>query len=222
MADADNKEDTSDKAGKGPDLSGLKTDIDAKLAEVNDQIASMNQQFVTGMKAITDAVKPKKDEVDDDDAAYEPAKFRQKVLSEASSIFDKKLKEEQSKNATVYNLAQEYPEIQTNADVRKAVLEAQKTLPEEIRDTALGYETAVLRAVSKQGLVPKSKRDANLDPDIAAGGGRGTGTGQRDKKVKVSENTLAIAQLLGRDITDKNVLKGLEEAAQRTTYTRYK
>jgi hypothetical protein len=80
---------------------------------------------------------------------------------------------------------------------------------------------AVLKAVTKAGLVPKSKRQV-LDEDVSAGGSRGTGETNRKSKSKVTDQMLRAAEALGRPVDDPDFVKRLEEAANRTAWNRYR
>lgn len=218
MVDADDKTNTSSSTeGSNADKSKGNEAINASLSEVQEQLRAMNTAMEAQQKAFIDAInKPTKKQEEEDDNTYDP----KKLLEKAEQSFDKKLRSERAKDMMIYNLAQEYPEIQTNKEVRQAVLEAQKSIPEALRDTADGYEMAVLKAVSKSGLVPKSKRQA-IDDDMSMSS-RGNNRPPPKAKVKVSDKTLMVAQLLGRDIEDPKVLAGLEAAANRETYTKYR
>lgn len=215
MADADTKDNTSLAPEKV--LEGIRTEIDAKLAAVNDQLAALNQSF----KAAAEASTTKKVEVSDDDI-YQPVELKKKILQEATQMTNEILKADREKALMIHSLSREYPEISSDPAMQKAVLAAQAEIPTSIRDTAAGYEMAVLKAVSKAGLVPKSKRQSESNDEFALNGSRGGNRERTGGKKKVSEATLAFAQLLGRDVSDPKVVKGLEEAANRDTYNRYR
>lgn len=213
MVDADNKEDLpNDGQSKGNENA-----LNAQLTQVQEELKKMNERMEATQNALAEANRPRAPKEDEDENIYDP-----KVLSrKMEAAFDTKLRAERQKDLTIFNLSEEYPEIRTDAKVRQAVLDAQKELPESQRDTASGYEFAVLKAVSKAGLIAKSKRqtvdeDASISP--RSGGSRPT----PGKKVKVSDKTLQVAQMLGRDISDPKVLAGLEEAANRDTYNKYR
>lgn len=221
MADEDTKN-TPDQKKTGEGLAELRSELDTKLLAVQEQLKAMNQSYAQGLDNIAQRLTPqKREETIDDSDVFAPAKLRDKILAEASRTTQEILNEERRKNATIYNLSQEYPEIQTDQKLQGSILEMQKTLPKILQDTADGYEMAVLKAISKQGILPKSKRQAaDAGDDFSM---RSRSSADRAKpRAKVSESTLAISQLLGRDIKDPTVLKGLEEAANRDSWTRYK
>lgn len=219
---ADSKNETPE--SKVDPIASIKTEIDSKLAEVKAQIEAMNSSFAEGMSALTSTLKPQKNvEVTDDDV-FSPRELKDKILSQAAEMSQQMLNEERKKNSTIYQMAQEYPEIQTDRELQNEILKAQKSLPKSLQDTAEGYEMAVLKAVARQGVLPKSKRPvAGVDDDISVGSSRSPGEGRKTSgKVKVDEKTIAFAELLrGRELTDEEV-KGLESATKRDSYSRYR
>ncbi len=223
MADVDNNS-TSSTDSSTEAVKGLRTELDAKLGEVNDQLKAMNAQFRESLQSIassmTPATPPQQTRISDEDM-WDAGKLEDKIVAKATEISRAEQAREREMNTTIYNLAQEYPEIQSDPTMQKAVREAQATLPQAMQNSAIGLETAVLKAVSKAGLLPKSKRSA-IDEDASFGPSRSTSEKRTEKKSKVNQSMLDFAQLLGRDITDKNVLKGLEEAAARDTYSKYR
>lgn len=221
MVDADNNEQTPEmkKGGDGLDqLASFKSELDQKLSEVQQQLLAINSQF-SAAQAARNA--PANEEVTDEDI-FEPKKLEAKMTAKATAIAERMIKEEQRKSAVIYELAKDYPEIQSDVQLQAAVREAQKTLPEGMRDTAEGYEMAVLKAVAKQGILPKSKRQQISSGDDFSMESRGVGNRARQqKKAKASSTTRAFAEFLrGRTLTEEES-KRLDEAAARTRYNRY-
>jgi hypothetical protein len=221
MADVDQQDKTSP---TNQTVGVTSAELDAKLSAVTEMLKAVNAQNQEAYQNLASAIKPaqKAQPVFTDDAMYDPGKLQEAVTVQASKIARDMLKSERELNTTVYNMAQEYPEIQTDPQIQKAVREAQATLPENMRDTALGLETAILKAASKAGLMPKSKRSAPVDDDIYVAP-RGSGEQRKSSRSqKVDQRTLEFAELLGRDIEDPQVLKGLEEATKRDSYSKYR
>lgn len=218
MADADNT-DTSqkhDSNGAGG-ATGNQDALAKQLAEIQENLGRMNTQMEAQAAAIIAANQRANPPAKQESAnLYDPNEMVQHV----EKIFDTRLRSEKAKDMTIYQLAEEYPEIRTDPKIRQAVLDAQKQVPESYRDTADGYELAVLKAVAKAGLVPKSQRKA-VDDDVSYDVRRGA-PAKNQKRVKVAENTIIAAQLMGRDTDDPEVMKRLEEAANRDTYTKYR
>lgn len=213
MADADTKENLSNDNTQQPQSKGNDA-LASSLAEVQEQLRNMNAQMEATQKALIDSKKPITPQKEIN--LYDP----EQLLQAANEAMDRKYRAERAKDVTIYELSKEYPEIQTDSKIRQAVLEAQKGIPESFRDTAEGYEMAVLKAVSKAGLIAKSKRQT-VDEDVSIeprSGGRERSRG----KTKVSEKTLAVAAMFGRDINDPKVLASLEEAANRDDMTKWR
>lgn len=215
MANADdNTASQSTDQTKGKD-DGSNAQAEA-LKALQTQLAEMNQRLETQATILQEAAKranpPPKQE---DQNLYEP----QNMVNHMEKIFDTRLRAEKQKDMTIYNLAQEYPEIQTDAKVRQAVLDAQKTVPESIRDTSEGYQLAVLQATSRAGLIPKSQRKT-VEDDVSYDGTRRTAAPK--KRTKVSDATIMAAQMMGRNTDDPEVMKRLEDAVNRDSYTKYR
>lgn len=185
-----------------------------RLAEVQAQLEAMNQAMQAQSAAI--AATQRKPVQEEEENLYDP----KNLLRKAEATFDTRLREERAKDAKIYELSQEYPEIRGDSKIRADILAAQRELPEHLRDTALGYETAVLKAVAKHGIVAKSKRPT-VDPDSSLSPRSGS-TGQPKKRVKVSQNMLAIAELMGRPVDDPEYVKRLEDAANRERFDKYR
>lgn len=227
MENADNNEQTS---ASQTDTQAGGSNTEKVLSDIAEQIRAMNAQNQEAMKAVASSIasskSSKKETVVEDDDYFDAKKLQKKVGAIANDIATNALKKERELNNTIYALTQDYPEIGSDPEIRKAVLQAHQSLPESIRDTADGYETAVLKAVSKAGLLPKNKRQARSDADdFAVGGQRGLGERRQETKgsKKVSNKTLAFAELLrGRSLT-KEEEKGIEEvASNRDTFRRYR
>ncbi len=185
--------------------------------EMQEQLQAMNSKMEETLAAIAASNQrntPKVQEVEEN--LYDP----QVVLQRAERIFDTKYRTEKQKDMTIFNLAQDYPEIQTDPKIRQAVLDAQKTVPEHMRDTAEGYQLAVLQATSRAGLIPKSQRKT-VDDDVSYDGTRRQAQAPK-KRVKVSDAMIEVAQRMGRNTDDPEVMKRLEDAANRDTFTKYR
>lgn len=215
MADADQQDKTSDQKTGSAELDALRSDVDNKLAQITEQLKAQNQLFAQGFAAL----QPKAPEqtIDETDV-FDPRALRDKIMAEAERQTATILQEEQRKNITLANLAKDYPELNTDAKFQDTVAEALKTIPQSIRNTADGYELAVMKAVAKQGILPKSKRAETSTDDFSVSGSSGGGRaerGARGGKIKLDDRTLEVAKLLGRDTEDPEVIKRLEAAAKR-------
>lgn len=216
MVDADDKNNPPTD-GQGDQSKG-KDKLAETLASVQEQLRAMNESNQATAQAILqmrqEQARPAVKETDDD--LYDP----KTLLNKAGDIMQRQLREERAKNAMIYNLGQEYPEIHSDSVIRQAVIEAQKGLRPDLQDTADGYEVAVLKAVAKHGIMPKSKRQV-LEEDASSAPRSGSSPGSR-KKVKVSEDTKTIAALMGLNTEDSETMKNLEKNSNRDTYSKYR
>lgn len=205
MTNADTKENLPDDSqeSKGKDTYA------ETLANVTAQLAQLAAEQKATQQAIIAATRKQEPEEEvSQDNEYNPAV----ILKRADQAMDRRLKAERAKDTMIYNMAEEYPEIRTNQKIKDAVVEAHKLVPESIRDSADGYKMAVLEAVQKNGLVPKSRRQT-VDEDVSMsprGGGE-----RRQKSEKISNATLATAELMGLDVNDKAVVERLEKYSNR-------
>ncbi len=214
MANADDKDASQTSNSKEQDNG---SNAQAKMLEaLQTQLTEMNQKLEQQANTLAEAARrsapaPKPEEQN----LYEP----QNMVQHMEKIFDTRLRSEKQKDMTIYNLAQEYPEIQTDPKVRQAVLDAQKTVPESLRDTSEGYQLAVLQATSRAGLIPKSQRKT-VDDDVSYDGSRRAKPAA--KRAKISQETLMAAQAMGKNTDDPEYIKRLEEAVNRDTFTKYR
>jgi hypothetical protein len=112
-------------------------------------------------------------------------------------------------------LAQEYPEINSGkAEIREAILAAQKKLPLEVQGSAVGYEMSIKAAMADLGIIPSSRRPKS-DDDYSIPSGRSGGEARAAKKGKVAQETLDTAELMGLDINDPKVVERLGKHAGR-------
>ncbi len=214
--------DTNDQTPPGTNSQDGKGDaVSQTLAQFSETLKEMNAQMQATAQAVTEVARraPMRQEPQEEENLFDP----NQLLAKADKVFTQKLQSERAKDMMIYNLSQEYPEIQTDPKIRQAVLEAQRGISEGIRDTAEGYEMAVLKAVQKNGVIPKSRRQAvDEDASIAPRGGGSSAPRGKGGKVKLAPETLELARLMGRDTEDPEVIKRLEAAASRDTYNRYR
>jgi hypothetical protein len=210
---ADTKNESS-QTNQEASASGSKGTID--LSEVNAQLAALAENQKATMDALgTLARSQRQPDPVRERNLFEPSD----MLAEVEERVERKLQMETAKSAKIVEMSREYPEINSNAKLMQEITNELKNVPESIRSTPAGYEMAILKAVSREGLTPKSKRSTVTVDDDASMGNRG-GSQRRERAVKVSDETLAAAELMGLDINDKGVLERLQQNSNRN-YNRY-
>ncbi len=215
-------------------VKNVKSEFDRKIQAIQEQIAEQNRFNVEQFNQILSAVKttkPSEPDTSDKDienlAFNEPAKYaklvedRARVAAESAAT---RMSDAQSaRQNMIIQLAQEYPELNDpSTEFYQKVSAQSKSLGSNYTPSEA---KALIREVAADvGLLPKAKRQTSNAGDFSFGGSRGgAGSGaDRSKKAEVSADTLLVAQLLGRDIKDPKVLKGLEEATKRDTYNKYR
>lgn len=222
MADEDIKQ--SSQADLQKSVEGLKSELDSKLAAVTELLKAQNAQNAQAYAELRAAVpaKPPQPRFEDSDM-YDASKMEEKVARTAGEIADAAISRNNRVNAKIYELQQDYPEIQNDPDVQKAVVAAHDLIPKSLQGTPEGYEMAVLKTVSKQGLVPKSKRQS-VEIDEPIGGGSssaGSSRGTRSTSGKVAQETLDFAKLLNRPVDDPEYQKRLGESNKRINYGKW-
>jgi hypothetical protein len=221
-----------DKNAPDLDLKGFKSEIDTKFSSVADQLKALQSGWQESMQTVTDAIistrTPKPDPVQDvyvdPDEAARLEKVRKSAVEEATRSTQAMFAKERERDRVLASYAAQYPEMQTPSSAfNKAILDAHKTIPKSIQETAEGYEMAILRAASQLGVVPKDKRQTTSD-DFTFGGGPSGETRSKAKSKDLDEGTITLAQLInqaaGRQVDDK-VLEGIKQASKREKWNKY-
>lgn len=212
---ADNKDESS-QTNQDASASGSKGN--KEIAEIKAQLQELAENTRATMEAVSTVAQRTKppEPVVEDENLYEPDALLRKAASMAEGIVDAR----EQRNQRMTEMSREYPELNTDAKLIQAAAAELGKLPANFRVTADGYETAILKAVAKAGLIPKSKRaNVTVDEDVSMSN-RGGSSGNRERKQKVSDATLAAAELMGLDINNPETIKNLEKNSNRN-YNKY-
>lgn len=200
---------------KGPD-------IDSKFQTIAEQLKNMNEQFLQSQQQLINAVKPQQQVQEAELDPYNPdslkayvSRIEQEAIKRAEASVQSALQKDTQLKSTIARLASDFPEINSDAATQQMVLEAHKSLPKNLQDTAEGYELAVARVAAKQGLVAKPKRQQASSDDYSASGYQPGRKSSSAKKVEVSETAKIWSQLLGRDTESAEYKKNMAEISQR-------
>lgn len=210
-------------------IQNLKAEMERKLGNITESMAQSNALIQQQLQALIQASQPQQSSQAqaDPESFYDtnPAEYKRRikeeVLNEAKKVQEQTLKRQTALNNTIYQLSQEFPEIQTaGSDLQKAVLEAHNALPESMRETPEGYELAVQRAAAKAKIKPKSQRgEAASSDDFTMGSKPAKKSGKQESAV--TDDMLQMAKLLGRNVDDPDFRKRLEKAASRKNWKQY-
>lgn len=215
----------------------IKTEFSRKIENINSVLAEQNRQMQAVIDALATSSKKAStsqtdDDIDEDLVLNDPKKFakqvREKAVNEATAAISKQTQQQQQVQAqesqALAALRSDYPELNDASSelARKAV----EIYNQNGSQGAIAVRAAVREAASELGLqASKFRKSGGSDSFSVSGEGGSTGNtraGDRSaKKSKVSENTLAFAQLLGRDINDKKVMERIEKYSQRKNWKRY-
>lgn len=239
MADEANANPAGDIDGSDADpIKNIKAEMERKFSNITKQLQTQNEQL---MQAITQVATPKKApqkeaEVSEDlvDLMYsDPGAYARRIAEMATSAATKQVSAQVNRsnevNTTLQRMVSEYPELNDQgSEMYQKAIEIYNTLSEDEKQSASGVKLAIREAAADLGVVPVSKRRRSEDDDFNFGGNvsdnKGSANNKRKQRdeVKVSEDTLAFAQLLGRNIDDPKVKAGLEKASKRKDYGRYR
>lgn len=207
------------------ELSALKEQLAQMTASMQNSQEAFMQAITSMQQSSSKTVEPSYDEymtAEEKKIAELEAKIND-LSQNTTKQTAEMIRKERELDSTVVRLAQQFPEIQSDAAIQKAVVQAHNNLPKSMQDTAEGYELAVSRVVAQKGLMPRSKRTESSSDDYSAPAGKGARSASTKKgSTKVHEKTLMLAQLLGRDIEDPKVIAGLEAASERDSWNKYR
>ena len=222
----------------------LKEEFNRKLQnvqEANDRLVSQNaetQQLLNNILERLNSSSPAQQQSGQEDLEElrysDPDKYIQikerqmdQRIEERLSARDRAAAERQSAIAA---LVQEYPELnQPGSALYKKVMEVQKTIEKQVRETPTGYRLAVREAAAEVGVKPMSKRgdggggsrpqsDEQLDEFLGSGNNPPK---KAAPKTEVSAKTAAIAKLFGMDTSDKKRMERIAKYAKRKNWVRY-
>lgn len=242
MSDSDDTLGTAQDAGEDstPDpIKNLKAEMNRKLQNADRQIGTvlqqnqnLSQQLNTvlaqlnrGANAPSASQSKKLEELIQDDPAAAAAEIEAMTERKAARYVDSAVQAERSRNQVLSNLSSQYPEL--NDASSELHLEASAifdTFDERFRADPISYETAVLRAAAKHGVMPVQKRkkptDADADTFTMPRGGSGQTT-RTQAPQKVDPKTDAFADIMAEHAGIKDVetyKKNVAKRAQRKNW----
>lgn len=225
--------------GGGEDrFQNFQKEMERKFGNTNDQISQLmqsQQQLIEALNTKQTQSQQKAPSNDDiSDLIYtDPAKYAELIEERAAKKIEAKLsaqnqveQQNQSKIQNVLSkLAQDYPELhQPGSELSQKAVEIYNNYsPEDQSNQAVAYRAAILEAVGELGVQKVSKRKSSSEDqdfgDFVISGQSNTNA-PKGRKPKVDANTVAFAQMMGLDVTDKEVLKNLAKRSQRD-YSKY-
>lgn len=223
----------ADQQQQQPDpIRNLKGEFNRKLSTMEQQLAQTNAALEQAIAALREKSQPSGPQKSAKDLLYEdPDRFVQEVeeraISKAQEKVTKEVQAQQQAQSVIFEMQSKFPEFaQPSSEAAQLAVEKAKSLPAYLRGTPEGARLVMMEAATELGLVPANKRQKQQtqSDDYVTGSRNVQSSPQRQasqKKPKVSEKTMVVAQLLGIDTSDPKRLEGLEKAANREKWTKY-
>jgi hypothetical protein len=200
----------------------------SRMSQMLEQLAARQQQPVQQVNQQTDDAKELADLVYSNPAEY-ARRVTEKATKQATQAVQHTLTQQQQTNTVLTQLASEYPELSDNSSelTTKAVNIYKQMSPEE-RLSPSAYKIAVRDAAADLGLLPKARRAkaSNNEPNIGNSNNavndiaKGQQRAAAKNTSKASERTLAFAELMGLDVSKKEVIENLNKRTQEVAIKR--
>lgn len=213
-------------------IRNIKAEMDRKIGNLSEQNAQIKAALEAIVAQNAAKTKPPAETENLEDLVYsDPKRYAQLVeeraIQKASEAVTKQAQMSQATQGTIMSIQAQYPEFgQDNSEAAQLALRKFQTLPAHLKGTPEGAKMVLLEAASELGLVPANKRrrvTEESDDSFSLGGAGGQGTsGRRKTPAKLDPKTLAFAEAIGLDTSKPEVLKSLEERAQRDSWNKYR
>lgn len=235
----ENEQVQDEQQAEQPDpIRNLKGEFNRKI----QNLTSQNQQILSALTALQQQQahrrEPEATETDLQDLMYSnPEKYAQIIEQRVTNSVNQRVNQSQQAqariNQVVTNMMEKFPEFKkTDSELSQRSIEIYDSFSDaEKSDQAAAYHRAMSEAVFELGAVPVSKRrpverddsgdDFSFSGNRSGGGMSNNNRRPNQKKSRVSQKTLAFAEAMGRDINDPEVRKRLEQAADRSNWTKY-
>lgn len=199
-------------------LTNMQAEFNRKLSNTNEQISALLNE-IRSSKKTESAAPAKKVSVFDDEEA-----FSRDVEERATARIRAELEKKEAAAAKAQNVIQsivsEYPEV--NDDSSSLMVRAKEIFgaySDEYKSSPLAMKAAVTEAASELGVRPRSKRTGGSDNfTVSSSSSSGRQSGGRGGDL--SEATLQFAQIMGLDVSKKEVRERLSARSKRN-FTKY-
>jgi hypothetical protein len=201
-----------------------------KISEENQRMSQMLEQLAARQQQQpAQQVNQQNDEKELADLVYSnPAEYARRVTEkatkQATQAVQQTITQQQQTNTVLTQLASEYPELADNSsELTTKAVNIYKNMPPEERMSPSAYKIAVRDAAADLGLLPKARRgpkSGSNEPNISNSNNAVNDIAKGQQRVaakstaKASERTLALAELMGFDISKKEVVENLNKRTQ--------
>ena len=229
-----NEEQVEQGEQKGQDFVNFKAEMGRKFDNTKTELVALkqqNQQVLTALEALATSSAPKKPVVsdeDNEDLMYsDPAKYRkqlkEEILTEAKQDFDTKTATSQTYQTTVYELVNEFPELNlADSEMYKSTMKILDSYPEPQRTDPATMKAASYQAAAALSWQPRSQRKGGSDDDSFSLSASAGGSKSKSRSPSMGPEVVAIASLFGLDTEDKKVMESLEKHTKRDVWNRWR
>ena len=216
--------------GGVPDpLKNLKAEFGRKFENITEQLARQNDEMRRALESLATKQAPAAP-AEEVDPIVDPVRYKERVKAETKeeilSEIDHRNALSQATTAEVMKMQSLYPEFsQENSEAARVALQKFQALPKHLKGTPEGARLVLRDTADELGLTPVSRRKSGQDGDdysVSSSGGGGSSRSRREREPKVDDKTLAFAELIGLNVNDPAVRKGIEERAKRDSWTKYR
>lgn len=205
----------------------LKAEFSRKFNNVETQLAEMAkanaqlQALLQNQQASSSPSTQESEDIFDNPDAYVNRRVQavEERIEKKIADRDRRAAEKQGALTT---LTSQYPELNdSGSDLYKEAIKALQALPDEVRDTSVGYKTAVYQAAAELGIVAKSKRKSvSASEDFTLGGSKPPVKSKGNSEIPA--DVLETARLFGQPVDDPEYLKRLAKTSKRTNWIKSK
>jgi hypothetical protein len=235
----DKKIEGQEAEGDAPDLLNeikqVKSESSRKFDNINSTLSNIQAQMDQALAEITARSQSRQapsaeEESLEDLAITNPREYARQVSLMARQEAQGVIASNQQTQATLNALVNDYPELgKAGTELYNEALKEHNNLPKKLQGTPEGYRIAARDAAANLGVLPVSKRQRQADDGdddfvLNGQGARGSDGKFRGKgkKPDVSEKTIMMAKMLGRDPDkDPKILERLKSISEKKQFKKF-
>jgi hypothetical protein len=220
-------------SGSGDDsLTNVKAEFNRKIDNLSKQLEDSNKALLAQLQVNSKAASqtPAKDVKIEDKWFDAPAEAAEAVISKAEERIlgklDSRANAQTRQNEILGEMFSEFPELNNkNHELTKRAVEIYSTYGSDEKMSPIAYKTAILQAAQEKDMKPVSKRteSEDYDTDGFSIGGSSSNSSRNGRKGNKDLNpaTKELAEIMGIDIKDKDVVERLKNNHGRRSWGRY-
>lgn len=198
-------------------LANMQAEFNRKLSNTNEQIAALLTELRANKKPV-ETIPTKKVSVFDDEEAFS-RDVEERATARIRAELERKEAAAAKAQGVIQSIVSEYPEVN---DDSSALMSRAKEIfgaySDEYKSSPLAMKAAVTEAASELGVRPRSKRGAGSDNFTVSSSS--SSSRQSGGRGELNDKTLEFAQIMGLDVSKKEVRERLTARSKRN-FTRY-